>query len=98
MQIPSVGKQLELLKLVAPGNTGFAAMFNPTNVTFQTLQVNEERAAAKTLGLQLRFLEVRAPTEFEAAFGTVVQEQIGVLLILAGPLFFANSKALAELL
>ena len=35
-----VGKQLELLKLVAPNNTGVATMFNPTNVTFQTLQVN----------------------------------------------------------
>jgi putative tryptophan/tyrosine transport system substrate-binding protein len=97
LAVALVGKQLELLKLVAPGNTSFAAMFNPTNVTFQTLQVKETKAAAKTLGLQLRFLEVRAPTEFEAAFGTVVQEQIGVLLILADPLFFANSEALAEL-
>ena len=97
LAVALVGKQLELLKLVAPGNAGFAAMFNPTNVTFQTLQVKEAKAAAQTLGLQLRFLEVRAPTEFEAAFGTVVQEQIGVLLILADPLFFANSKAVAEL-
>ena len=92
-----VGKQLELLKLVAPGNTSFATMFNPTNVTFQTLQVKVAKAAAQTLGLQLRLLEVRAPTEFEAAFGTVVQEQIGVLWILSDPLFFVNSKALAEL-
>jgi len=97
LAVALVGKQLELLKLVAPGNTSFAAMFNPTNVTFQALQVKEAKAAAQTLGLQLRFLEVRAHTEFEAAFGTVVQEQIGVLLILADPLFFANSKALAEL-
>src|SRR5450759_2052309 len=92
-----VGKQLELLKLVAPNNTGVATIFNPTNVTFQALQVKEAEAASQTLGLQLRFLEVRAPTEFEAAFGTVVQEKIGVLLILADPLFFANAKALAEL-
>jgi ABC-type uncharacterized transport system substrate-binding protein len=97
LAVALVGKQLELLKLVAPGNTGFAAMFNPTNVTFQTLQVKEAKAAAQTLGLQLRFFEVRAPTEFEAAFATVVQEQIGVLLILIDPLFFTNSKALAEL-
>jgi ABC transporter substrate binding protein len=54
-------------------------------------------ADAKTLGLQVRFLEVGAPTEFEAAFGTVVQEQIQVLLILADPMFFANSEGLAEL-
>jgi hypothetical protein len=44
--------------------------------------VKEAKAASQTLGLQLRFLEVRAPTEFEAAFGTVVEEKIGALLIL----------------
>jgi len=92
-----VAKQLELLKLVAPDRTDIAAMFNPTNVTFQTQQVKEAKKASEMLGLQLRFLEVRAPAEFEAAFGTVVQEQIEVLLILADPLFFANSEALADL-
>jgi putative tryptophan/tyrosine transport system substrate-binding protein len=97
LAIALVGKQLELLKLVAPGNTGFAAMFNPTNATFQTQQVKEAKKASEMLGLQLRFLEVREPSEFEAAFETVVQERIGVLLILIDPLYFSNSKALAEL-
>jgi len=92
-----VGKQLELLKLVAPDNTNVATMFNPANVTFQALQVKEAKAASQTLGLQLRYLEVRAPTEFEAAFRTIVQEQIGSLLILIDPLFMANSGTLAEL-
>jgi ABC-type uncharacterized transport system substrate-binding protein len=92
-----VGKQLELLKLVAPNHTSVATMFNPTNVTFQTQQVNAAKAASQTLGVQLRFLEVRAPSEFEAAFHTVVQEQKRVLWILIDPLFFANSKSLAEL-
>jgi putative ABC transport system substrate-binding protein len=72
-------------------------MFNPTNVTFQALQVKEARAASQTLGLQLRLLEVRAASEFEAAFNTIVQEKNGVLLILIDPLFIANSKTLAEL-
>jgi hypothetical protein len=72
-------------------------MFNPTNVTFQALQVNAAKAASETPGLQLRFVEVRAPSAFEAAFDTVVQEQKRVLLILIDPLFIGNSKALAEL-
>jgi putative tryptophan/tyrosine transport system substrate-binding protein len=42
-------------------------------------------------------IEVRAPSEFEGAFQTVVQEQRKSLLILIDPLFMANSKALAEL-
>lgn len=92
-----VGKQIELLKLAAPGSRGVATMFNPTNVTFQAQQVNAAKAAAQTLGLQLRFIEVRAPSEFEAAFNTVVQGKEGALLILIDPLFIANSKTLAEL-
>ena len=92
-----VGKQLELIKLVAPNNTTVATIFNPANVTFQALQVKEAKAASQTLGLQPRFLEVRAPSEFESAFDTIVQEQIGALLILIDPLFMANSTTLAEL-
>jgi len=92
-----VGKQLELLKLVAPNRTDIATMFNPTNVTFQAQQVNAAKAASQALGLQLRLIEVRAPSEFEAAFNTVVQEKKGALLILIDPLFIANSKTLAEL-
>src|SRR5438105_2751693 len=84
--IALVAKQLELLKLVAPDRTDIAAMFNPTNVTFQTQQVKEAKKASEMLGLQLRFLEVREPSEFEAAFDTVARERIGVLLILADPL------------
>ena len=92
-----VGKQLELLKLVVPNNTVVATMFNPTNVTFQARQVNAAKAASQILGLKLRLIEVRTPSEFETAFDTVVQERQGALLILIDPLFIANSKTLAEL-
>ena len=97
MAVALVAKQLELLKLAAPDRTNIAAMFNPTNVTFQTLQVKEAKRASEALGLQLRFIEVREPSEFQAAFDTVARERIGALLVLADPLFFANSKQLAEL-
>ncbi len=92
-----VGKQLELLKLVAPNSKDVATIFNPTNVTFQAQQVNAAKAASETLGLQLRFIEVRAPTEFKPAFDMVVREKKGALLILIDPLFIANFKTLAEL-
>ncbi len=92
-----VGKQLELLKLVAPSSRDVATIFNPTNVTFQAQQVSAARAASEKLGLQLRLIEVRAPSEFEPAFDRVVKEKEGALLILIDPLFIANSKTLAEL-
>jgi putative ABC transport system substrate-binding protein len=92
-----VGKQLELLKLVAPGGTDVATMFNPANVTFQAQQVDAAKAASLKLGLRLRLIEVRAPSEFKSAFDAVVQEKKSPLLILIDPLFIANSKTLAEL-
>ena len=64
------------MPLATNNNTNVATMFNPANVTFQALQVKEAKAASQTLGLQLRYLEVRPPTEFEAVFRTVVQKQI----------------------
>jgi putative ABC transport system substrate-binding protein len=91
-----VGKQLELLTLVAPNNA-VEAMFNPTNVTFQAQQVSAAKAVSQTLGVQLRLIEVPAPSDFEGAFRTIVQEQRKALLILIDPLFIANSKVLAEL-
>jgi putative ABC transport system substrate-binding protein len=92
-----VGKQLELLKLVVPGQNTVATMFNPTNVTFQALQVKEANTAAQALGLKLRFLEVSAPAQFEQAFATLVNEQHGALLILIDPLYIANARTLGEL-
>jgi putative tryptophan/tyrosine transport system substrate-binding protein len=92
-----VGKQLELLKLVAPNSRDVATIFNPTNVTFQAQQVGAAKAASEKLGLQLRFIEVRAPSEFEPTFDALVREKKGALLILIDPLFIANSKTLAEL-
>ena len=92
-----VGKQLELLTLVVPNIKNVATMFNPTNMTFQTLQINEAKAAAQTLGISLRFLEVRTPSDFESTFDTVAREKIGALWILIDPLFIANFKTLSEL-
>lgn len=92
-----VGKQLELLKLVAADGGGIAAMFNPTNVTFQALQVNEAKTASERLGLPVRFIEVRTVSEFEDAFENVAHAKDRALLILIDPLFIANAKALAEL-
>jgi putative ABC transport system substrate-binding protein len=92
-----VGKQLELLKMVAPNSRDVATIFNPTNVTFQAQQVGAAMAPSEKLGLQLRVIEVRTPSEFEPTFNALVQEKKGALLILIDPLFIANSKTLAEL-
>jgi putative ABC transport system substrate-binding protein len=59
------GKRLELLKEAVPAITRVAVLWNPTHVDneFQEMQ-----AAARTLGLQLQSLELRAPSDLDGAF------------------------------
>jgi putative ABC transport system substrate-binding protein len=93
-----VGKQLELLKEVVPGVSRVAVLWNPANSTFQALQLGEVEVAARTAGLQLQLLEVRAPNEFEAAFADMVKEEgTRALAVLGDPLFSVYAAAIAEL-
>jgi putative ABC transport system substrate-binding protein len=91
------GKQLQLLKYIVPNVVRIAALWNPANLAFQTLQVSEAKAAAKKLGVELQLLEARAPNEFEAAFAAIDKEETQALIILLDPLFFLNFRMLVDL-
>jgi putative tryptophan/tyrosine transport system substrate-binding protein len=91
------GKQLELLKEVAPSATRIAALWNPANLAFQTLQVTEAKAAAEKLGIELQLIEARAPNEFDAAFAAIDKERARALIILLDPVFFLNFGRLVDL-
>ena len=49
-----VGKSLELLKEVIPGIVRVAALWNPSNVVFQTEMLKEAETAAAALRIQLK--------------------------------------------
>jgi putative tryptophan/tyrosine transport system substrate-binding protein len=90
-------KQVELLKETVPDAARFAALWNPANLTFQTLQVRQAEAAAKSLGVELELLETRSAKEFDPAFATMEADGTRALLILLDPLFIINFKKLVEL-
>src|SRR5215831_19396192 len=46
-------KQLELVKETLPNISRVAALWNPANLAFQTLQVNQVQEAAKTVRIDL---------------------------------------------
>jgi len=92
-----VGKQVELLKGITPNVARIAALWNPANPAFQTLQLREAEVAAKRAGVDLQLLEARAPNEFDAAFAAIDREGTRSLLILLDPLFSNNFRTLAEL-
>ena len=64
------GKRLEFLKEVTPKATQVAAIWNAAN-SAAARYLTETRAAARSLGVQLQSVEVRQPSDLDAAFEAV---------------------------
>ena len=83
------GKQLELLKEAFPTLRQVAVLANPANPPTADLLTETERAA-RSLGLQLRVVEVREPKDFDGAFTTIKDDGVPALLVIADPLVNEN--------
>jgi len=79
------GKRLQLLKEAVPGASRVAAFWNPATPIFH-LQATEE--AARTLGLDLRTVEVAAPEDISAGFEAAVGAGAEALVVLPDVMFF----------
>jgi putative ABC transport system substrate-binding protein len=91
-----VGKQMELLKEIAPGVTRVAVLWNPANSAFQKLQLSQVEIASRVAGLQIQLLEANAPSDFDLAFRSIAREQTKALAVLGDPLFSANAGIIAK--
>src|SRR5262249_8239665 len=76
MAVELSGKLLQLMHELVPGATRFATLFNPTNPVIQIF-IAEAQAAARSLGLQHLVLNASTESDFEPAFATLVQQQVG---------------------
>ena len=88
-------KRLELLHELLPTATSIAYIFNPANPVLAERQ--ELQLAAHTLGVRLLLVNVSDPSEFEAAFKTIVNERAGGLLMGNDTLFSDYSVQLIAL-
>jgi ABC-type uncharacterized transport system substrate-binding protein len=88
-------KRLELLKEVVPNLAHFAVLWNPSNL-YQVYSEKEIQALALVLGLRMLSLGVRSQEEIENAFGTIVKERPGALLVLADRLFLHNRARIMD--
>ena len=73
-------KLLEIMHKLLPGETTLAFLRNPTSQQ-QEVQTIELQVAARTLGVRLLVVNASDPSEFEAAFATVVRERAGGLVV-----------------
>jgi len=91
-----VGKQLELLKEAVPKLSRVAVLSNPTGPDTR-VYIREAEVAARSLKVQLHFVEARGPAEFEGAFAAMIKERASAILVLADAIFLFNGRQLADL-
>jgi ABC-type uncharacterized transport system substrate-binding protein len=72
-------KRVELLKELLPNASRVAVLWNPNNRS-KVLEWADTQTRAKTLGLSLHSIEVRAPTDIDPAFVSIQRVQPDALL------------------
>lgn len=96
-RIPELAvKQLELLKEIVPKASRIGMFVNDRLPLHAVLTVKVE-PAARSLGVTLIPIQVRAPEDFDVAFATLARERIDALLILGEPMIGAQRKRIAQL-
>lgn len=91
-------KRLELLKEAVPKVTHVAALWHfGFDERTQRTMLKATEAAARALGVQLQFLEVRGPNDFDGAFAAMTGERAGALIVLPSPLFNTEQRRIADL-
>jgi putative tryptophan/tyrosine transport system substrate-binding protein len=90
------GKRLELLKEIVAEASPVAVMLNTKNPQSQ-FELNEMQAAARTMGLQLRPIQISPEDTLEEAFAAMSRASARALIILTDPIFFSQRKRIVDL-
>jgi ABC-type uncharacterized transport system substrate-binding protein len=91
-----IGKNLQLLKETLPDITRVGVLANPADPLKPAMVADAEKAA-RSLGVQLKIVEARAPTELEGAFSTIRTDRAGAMLVVGGAGFYLNRTRIADL-
>lgn len=94
-----VAKRVELVKQVASGASRMAVLWDPAGLAERTRRSMREEAevAGRALGVDLRFIEVRRPGDFERVFAAMAEARIGALVVSPTPMLFeARSQIVAH--
>jgi putative ABC transport system substrate-binding protein len=86
-------KRLQLLKEAIPRVARVAVLWN-SDSPFHTKLLQELKAAAPSLSIELTFVNVRRPEEFGPAFSAVSRARAQALYVNEDPLFFAHRTTL----
>jgi putative ABC transport system substrate-binding protein len=90
------GRRLEIFTEALPGVSRVAVVWNPTN-PLKVRQWTETESAARTLGVQLVSMEVRAPEELDHAFAAGSPPAAEALLVFAEDLTASHAGKIVDL-
>jgi putative ABC transport system substrate-binding protein len=87
------GKLLELLKEAVPQISRIAVLWNPDHAD---PEFRETQRAAAALGVGLQSLEVRRPSDFDAAFNSATADRAEGLIIVSSRLLLQQRQQIVE--
>jgi putative ABC transport system substrate-binding protein len=92
-------KRVQLLKETLPRLTRLGVLWNPTNPPspFQAKIIEDLKAAATSLGIELRMATAATVQQFRSAINEISRAQVQALYLVENPMFYAHRKALATL-
>jgi putative ABC transport system substrate-binding protein len=96
-QIAVAGKRLELMHQLKPGVKSIAFLVNRANPGFTEPELRETQSAANVLGVGLDILNASTIGEIDAAFTTLIERQLGALVIGGDIFFLSRTEQLVEL-
>ncbi len=86
-------KRLQLLKEILPRVSRVDVLLRRGS----SGALGEMHAAAKALGVVLRFVDVTDASQFESAFSTVARHRAGAIIVTSNDLFLLHRKEIADL-
>ncbi len=92
----TTAKRLQLLREAVPSVTRVAVLTNPANASSKPL-VEETERTARTLGVQLRVLEMRRREDLDPAFAAMTAWRAEALVVLPAAVAFAERARLVAL-
>ena len=83
------GKRLQLLTEIVPGLVRVAVLSNPLNPSMAVV-LEQTKAAAQSLGIEIYVVEVEAPGKFDSAFAAVTTVRAGALIVLPDAMLYGQ--------
>lgn len=92
----TIGKQLELLKAVAPTVSRIGVVVNPSNPVYGPV-LRASQVPARALGMDLKIVGVQRTEDFERAFEAAMNEHVGGLVVMRDFLLLMNEARIVAL-